>query len=182
MKNLITTITTVLFALTVHSQIISFPNEDRLQIGIWTDPTFTDKGAQFGVDATGVMRWGFVGASLSNYSNLGNVGYTDLVGQLGVNFHLANFEPVRYYIGARLGYMWRGNGGYPLAGGLAGFDICLSKYYAKVKLYVGLKFWTDYREDQEAGRYGDVDAYKPGLITNNPLLQENGAGVISISF
>lgn len=182
MKNLITTITAVLFSLIAHSQIISFPDQDRLQIGLWTDPTFTDQGAQFGIDVTGVLRWGFVGVSTSTYPNLGNVGYADLVGQLGVNFHVAQFTPIRYYTGLRLGKIFRGSGGYPLAGALFGLDVCLSRPEAKVKLYVGVKLWVDYREDQEAGRFGDAEAYKPGLVTNNPLLQENGAGGVSISF
>lgn len=166
-----------------NAQVVSFPEDDiNTQFGVFVDPTFTDKGEQFGVFATMVMHWGYVGASASNYSNLNGIGYSDLVGELGVNFHLFQFEPVRYYAGFRGGRLWRDAGGYPLAGGVVGFDWRVSRRDAEVDVFVGIKLWTDYREDQKNQFYGDSDAYERGFITNNPLLQENGAFTVSFSF
>jgi hypothetical protein len=166
-----------------EAQFITFPEDDiNTQFGIFIDPTLTDKGAQIGGFATMVMKWGFIGASASTYPKLGGVGYRDLVGELGLNWHLMEFEPVRYFAGFRLGRLWREKGGYELAGGLIGFDWRVTRRDAEVDVYFGVRFWADYREDQKDGRYGDSDAYERGLITNNPMIQENGAFTVSFNF
>lgn len=176
-------ILTLAFCSFANAQFITVPEDDiNTQFGIFVDPTFTDKGAQIGAFATMVMNWGYVGASFSNYNNLNGIGYTDLAGELGLNWHLFNFEPVRYYAGFRGGTLWRGTSPYPLVGGVVGFDWRVSARWADVDVYIGVKLWTDYREDQKAQFYGDYDAYERGLITNNPLLQENGAITLSFSF
>jgi hypothetical protein len=170
--------------LLMQSQILTVPEDDiNVQFGFYVDPTLTDKGAQIGAFATMVMNWGFVGVSTSTYPKLGGVGYRDLVGELGLNWHLFEFEPVRYFAGFRLGRLWREKGGgYELAGGLIGFDWRVTRRDAPVDVFLGLRFWADYREDQKNRAYGDSDAYKRGLITNNPLIQENGAFSVSFSF
>lgn len=167
-----------------NAQFITVPEDDiNTQFGFFVDPTFTDNGAQIGAFATMVMNWGFVGVSSSTYPKLGDVGYSDLVGELGLNFHLGGFEQVRYFTGFRLGRLWRGAGeGFNLTGGLVGFDWRVSRRNAEVDVYLGLRFWADYREDQEDRAYGDSKAYKRGLITNNPLIQENGGFSVSFSF
>lgn len=181
MRNLFLII--VLFSYTAKAQFITVPEDDiNTQFGIYIDPTFTDKGAQIGVFATMVMNFGYVGFSASNYNDLNDVGYTDLSGEIGLNFHLFRFEPVRYYTGFRLGTIWREKNPFPLVGGVIGFDYRVSREYASVKMYLGVKLWTDYREDQKNQFYGDSDGYKRGFITNNPLLQENGAVTVSFSF
>ena len=161
------------------AQIITVPEDDiNTQFGVFVDPTFTDAGAQFGVFAVMVMNWGYVGASFSNYNNLNGVGYSDLVGSMGLNRHLFEFEPLRYYGGFRIGTLWRGAGnGFPLVGGELGADWRITRGF-----YLGVKLWTDYREDQKNTAFGDSGAYKRGLVTNNPLLQENGALTLSVSF
>lgn len=166
-----------------NAQFITVPEDDiNTQFGFFIDPTFTDKGAQLGAFATMVMNWGYVGASVSNYNNLNKIGYSDLVGELGLNCHLFNFEPVRYYGGFRLGVLWRSKYSYPLAGAVIGFDWRVTRRDAPVDIYLGVKLWSDYREDQKNQFFGDSDAYKRGLVTNNPLIQENGAFCASFSF
>jgi len=110
------------FLFRCNAQIITVPEDDiNTQFGVFVDPTLTDKGVQFGVFAVMVMNWGYVGASASTYPELGGVGYSDLVGELGLICHLFGFEPVRYYGGFRLGRIWReAGGGYNLAGGALG--------------------------------------------------------------
>lgn len=173
----------LLFTTTANAQFIK---EDYTQISGYIDPTFTDAGFQSGLEIQKIMHWGYASAAYSTYHGF-DVGYSDLIGTLGLNFNLFNYKPVRYYSGFRLGFIRRnspiyGSSSYPMVGGVIGFDFCVSKPSAEVKLHFGIRLWTDYREDQKNEFYGDSDGYERGLITNNPLLQENGAGVISISF
>jgi len=182
MKNLIFAFL-VFSGLVSNAQFITVPEDDiNTQFGFFVDPTLTDKGAQIGVLATMVMEWGFVGATASNYNNLNGVGYSDLVGELGFNGHFGGFEPIRSFAGLRLGCLWRGSDSYGVAGGVIGFDWRLTRPDAEVDVYVGVRLWTDYREDQKDRFYGDSNAYERGLVTNNPLLQENGVFVVSFSF
>ncbi|GAL63746.1 hypothetical protein JCM19300_2782 [Algibacter lectus] len=81
-----------------------------------------------------------------------------------------------------MGLIWRETTPFPAVGGALGFDIKLSKFYSKIQFYLGMRLWTDYREDQKNHFYGDSSGYKRGLITNNALLQENGAIVLSMSW
>lgn len=183
LKKRFTLIALLLLSLSSQAQFITVPEDDiNTQFGLFVDPTFTDAGYQIGIFATMVMNWGYIGVSASDYDGLGGVGYTDLVGELGLNGHFGGFEPIRAYAGFRLGYLWRGSNMFPLVGGVVGFDWRVSKHDAEVDVYLGFKLWTDYRADQTKQFFGDYDAYERGLITNNPLLQENGAFLISFSF
>jgi hypothetical protein len=173
----------MLTGLNSNAQFITTPEDDiNTQFGFFIDPTLTDKGSQFGIFMTAVMHWGYVGVSASTYPNLGEVGYTDLVGELGLNGHLGGYEPIRSYAGFRLGHYWRGDSSFPLAGGVVGFDWRVTKINSEIDVYFGLKLWADYREGQKDKWFGSAEKYKRGLVTNNPLLQENGALVISFSF
>ncbi len=159
-----------------------FVDKEYTQFGLWNDPvvTFKEGSPQFGIDITKVMLWGWASLSLSHAAL--TPGYTDIVGSGGLNFHLLKFEPVRYYAGPRMGFLFRDGRGFPLVGGVIGFDWRLSRWNAKTKFHIGPRLYLDYREDQKNDFYGDSDAYEPGLITNNPLLQENGAIVLSWSW
>lgn len=163
----------------IDAQFLTTPKDDiNTQFGFFVDPTFTDAGFQFGAFTTLVMHWGYIEVSASTYPKLGGVGYTDLVAGLGVNGHFGGFEPIRSYAGLRLGRIWReAGGGYNLAGGAIGID-----WEILDNFFIGVMLFTDYREDQANRAYGDSDAYKRGLVTNNPLLQENGVFKLSISF
>lgn len=160
-----------------------FVKKEYTQLSAWVDPVATVKesGPQLGVDIQKIMRWGWVSASVSHFGKL-EPSYTDFVASGGINFNLFNFEPLRYYTGPRLGFMFRGGHGYPLAGGVIGADWTISKPNTSTKIAIGARAWIDYREDQKQQFYGDYSAYERGLITNNALLQENGAIVLSIIF
>lgn len=169
------TLCLLLYYSTLTAQFI---DRDYTQASFWVDPVAWHKegGPQIGLEITKVMRWGWVSASLSHFEAL-EPDYTDAVGSGGINFHLFGYDPVRYYAGIRLGFLWRAGNPYPLAGSVMGFD-----WKIIGDLSLGLRAWIDYREDQKNQFYGDSDGYEPGLITNNPLLQENGAIVVTIKF
>lgn len=169
-------------SLAQRTVFIDFVNEEYTQMSIWTEPTaWEDSGAQFGVEIKKVMLWGWVSASFSHYSSL-DPSYTDLVGAGGVNFNMLGYDQVVYYAGMRLGPMWRETSPYPMVGGIVGFDWRLSRKYSSTKFHVGIKAWIDYREDQKEQFFGDYQTYEPGLVTNNPLLVENGAVALSWSW
>ncbi|AUP81244.1 hypothetical protein [Flavivirga eckloniae] len=158
-----------------------FISEDYTQVSLFIDPTITDSGFQIGGEIQKIMHWGYASVGASTYNGF-EVAYTDLIGTLGINFNLFNNNEIRYYSGFRLGIIWRETNPFPMVGGVVGGDIRLSKFYAKTKFHIGIRLWTDYREDQKDQFYGDASGYKKGWLTNNPLLQENGAIVVSISW
>jgi hypothetical protein len=174
------------FLFRCEAQFITAPEDDiNTQFGVIADPTVTDSGAQVGVFATLVMNWGYIEAGFSVYSDPDpeRVPYRDLVGELGLNCHLGGFEPIRYFGGFRLGYITRDNEyTYPMFGAAIGFDWRVTREDSPVDIYVGVKLWTDYREDQKDQFYGSAEKYERGLVTNNPLLQENGGLRLSFSF
>lgn len=176
-------ILTIILLLAVNICQAQFIKEDYTQASIWVDPvaTYKEGGPQIGIDIQKIMHWGWVGVSMSHFNAL-TPRYTDLVGSGGVNFNLFNFDAVRYYAGPRLGFLRRSKHTYPLAGGVMGFDWRISAPTASAKIHIGARAWIDYREDQKAQFYGDYNAYERGLITNNNLLQENGAVVLSVSW
>lgn len=170
----------LLFTSLVQAQFI---DKEWTQFSIWIDPIATHKegGAQIGIDIQKIMYGGWISASFSHFEAL-TPSYIDLVGSGGINFNLFNYKPVRYYAGPRLGFLFREGNGFPLVGGVIGFDWQLSRPYSDTKIHIGARAWIDYREDQKNQFYGDYDSYERGIITNNNLLQENGAIVLSFSW
>lgn len=158
-----------------------FIDKDYTQVSVFMDPTITDNGYQIGGELQKIMHWGYVSIGATKYNGF-EVSYTDVVGTLGLNFNLFNNKVIRYYSGLRLGLIWRETNPFPMVGGVVGCDIRLSKFYANTKFHIGVRLWTDYREDQKNQFYGDSSGYKKGWVTNNPLLQENGAIVLSMSW
>ncbi len=186
MKNLkrITLILLLLFCSISHAQLISGLQKESTLGSIYVDPTFNDKGFQVGLEISKTWSWGFASAAASTYET---IGYFDLVGTFGLNWHMFNTDLIRYYAGFRGGAIFRnsddrGHTHFGMGGGVMGFDIRLTRWNADSHVFVGFRGWIDYREDQKNRFYGDSDAYVRGLITNNPLLQENGAIVFSFSF
>lgn len=158
------------------AQFLQVNNDEDAHISFWVDPTFTDAGAHFGVEVTKELLWGWASLSVSHYEEL-SPAYTDIIGSGGFNFTMFNRQNIRVYTGPRLGVSFRGGNPYPLIGGVLGFDVELGGGFT-----AGARGWIDWREDQKDGFYGDEDAYEPGLITNHPLLQENGAIVFGFKF
>lgn len=68
-------------------------------------------------------------------------GYTDTTGSIGLSFTSGYFENVRYYVGGRLGFIYR-KGTYPTSGFEAGIDFKLTD-----STFVGLRSTYDYRSD-----------------------------------
>lgn len=173
----------ILLLLVANVSQAQFLDTEYTQASVWVDPgTIGNGGApQIGMDIQKIMQWGWISASLSHYHAL-EPSYTDVVVSGGINFHAFNFDPVRYYTGPRGGFLNREGNWYPLVGGVAGFDWRINRPTAPTIFHAGIRLWIDYREDQKNQFYGGDSAYKRGLITNNPLLQENGAIVLSISW
>jgi len=158
-----------------------FIDEDYTQISVFVDPTIADNGFQIGGEIQEIMHWGYASLGASAYNGF-QESYVDLIGTLGFNFNLFHNNTIRYYSGGRLGLIWRETSPFPMVGGAIGFDVRVSKFYSKTQIHIGTRLWTDYREDQKNQFYGDSSGYEKGLITNNPLLQENGAIVVSMSW
>lgn len=173
MKKLITVLT-LLIGFVGHSQFIS---DENAYVYSFLDPTFTDNGFQLGVGIKKNMNGFWASGELSNYfsQKRDRVGYTDLVGSFGMAINLFDYEPITYYAGARLGPVFRDGILHALAGGVLEFNV---KVYRDIS--IGLRYWADYRTDQDNNAYGDSDAYDGGILIDNPMIQENVAGVILI--
>lgn len=142
-------------------------DEDLMLTGI-VDPTFTDRGFQYGIQVRKELLWGWVGLETTRYESLNPV-YHDLVASGGVSIH-PWAEEVTIYGGPRAGVLWRGKDKYPVAGIGLGVDVELID-----NIRAGVRLWIDHREDQKDEFYGDSSGYERGILTNNSLLQENGA-------
>ena len=163
-----------------NAQIVTFIDKNWTQASVWVDPTLTDQGFQTGYEIEKIMDWGYASASFSIYNGL-DVKYRDLVGTLGVNFNMFNNNAIRYYGGWRMGFITRTDdtdkNTYPMVGATIGITIKICKH-----IHIGPRLWIDYREDQKDQFYGSSLLYERGFITNNPLLQENGALVFTVSW
>lgn len=168
-------------------KFITFPEDDiRTQFGMFIDAfgkaPSGKPGRQVGLTGTAIMNWGFIEINASQFKALKD-GYTDFVVALGVNVHLFEFKPIRYFVGGRLGRNWRvQGGGYEMAGIQIGFDWRLSKEDARFQIYVGAIAWVDHREDQRDGRYGDSTGYDGGIIFKASTAKENGAFRLLFTF
>jgi len=160
-----------------------FVDEEYTQMGLWLDPVVSNKngGPQIGIEIQKVMLWGFAGVSASHLEYL-EPNYSDIVGFGGINFHMLNYDPVRYCMGPRIGIAFREQNAYPLVGLQAGFDWRLNKPESKANVYLGARFWVDHREDKEDQFYGDTEGYKSNLIFKGPLSQESGALIFYVSW
>lgn len=163
---------TLLAFIASYTVTAQFNQDEDFYASLFIDPTFTDKGFQFGVDITKELEWGFVSVSASTYPELKD-GYFDIVGTPGLAFNF--FESLTIYGGGRMGFVFRGGNVYPLVGMSLRFQVKIID-----NVSIGLMFWVDHREDQKDEFYGDSDAYKEGLIFTGTLSQENGAGFLTI--
>lgn len=150
-----------------------FNKDEELFVSAWVDPTFDDKGFQFGADITKEMEWFFLSASMSTYPELED-GYVDLVFTPGLAFNFFENQNFTLYGGGRVGAILRGGDPY----GILGMSFRLQVKIWK-ELYAGIMLWVEHRSDQEDNAYGDSDGYQPGIIFKGPLTQENGAGFIT---
>jgi len=175
MRNLFLSIALLICSIS-SAQFLQVNDKEDAQIIAWLDPTFTDAGIHIGVEVNKQLLWGWVSLGVSHYEAL-NPSYTDLIGSGGFNFTMFEKQTIRIYTGPRIGVSYRDGNPYPLVGGVLGFEVDFGNGFTG-----GLRGWIDWREDQKDEFFGDEDAYKPGLITDHPLLQENGAIVFGFKF
>lgn len=164
-----------------QAQFIQLNEDEETFITVWNDPTFTDRGAQWGAEITKELLGGWVSGGISVYPELKPY-YADLVGSGGVNFHIANVKAIKYYAGGRIGWIHRGDGYSPhgLLGLVAGFDVKVTE-----DIRLGLRYWWDYRTDQDDQFLGDSDGFEPGVLDKTfgvdcTKCQENAAIVATI--
>jgi len=153
-----------------------FLSGDRFQFTVFTDigsAIEEETIPHTGVEITYIPGAIYISGSLS-YFDL-DPSYTDWIFSTGININLFNYQPIRYYLGPRIGVAFRAKEGFPLAGGVAGLEWEI----ADSGFAIGYRFWIDYRTDQEDQAYGDSSAYERGWFTNNSKLQENGAVTFS---
>lgn len=169
MKKL-TVLLALLFTLTMYSQeqtyikvrdsISVVNNDENTFLSFFIDPTFKDRGAQYGVTITKEVLYGYIEASASVYPQL-EPSYFDLVfsGGLALEKGIATF-----HTGPRAGMELRGGGPFVLFGyqGRLLFRITPN-------IYLGGKVWLDYRYSQDDQFYGTGD-----------MIRENAAFVLSI--
>ena len=164
MKTL-TTIILLLLAMTSQAQFITLNQDEELFISGWVDPTFTDAGAQFGIEITKELEGGWVSAGISHYAALDPT-YTDIVASGGINLHFFNYDAVKYYAGGRIGYVNREEySPHALIGAVWGFDYKLSSLFnMREDIRIGLRYYIDWRTDQADQFLGDSDAFVPGPL------------------
>lgn len=147
MKNII-----ISALLCITSQTFAQFNQDNDTYVVgWTDPTFTDKGAQFGATWIDEQNWGYVEVSASMYRALEPT-YTDVVFGAGLAFQYKKFT---YHIGGRAGVEFRAGGAYNIFGGQTRF-----LYDVTDRLNIGINLWLDWRHSQNSQFWGNGDMFK----------------------
>lgn len=138
-------------------------------------PPHGDRGGrQFGYEFTALMGWGSISPSISTFPQLVD-GYTDIVVNFEVNFHMFKTTLIRYHAGPRLGFVFRGGKTYPLFGFRVGADIVVYKFPSDGPMIVlGGNLFADWREDQEDQFYGDSSVERwhgldHRIVTNGTL-------------
>lgn len=168
MKKIIFLIVAILGINTIQAQYNFFEwnQDEEVLISARVDPTFNDNGFQIGLEITKELEWGWTSLGISYYEEL-QPSYTDLIGSGGINFHLFYTDAIKYYTGPRLGINVREGNPFPLMGYTTGFDI---KIIDGVR--VGLRYFFDYRADQDPSKYGGNTKKNP-IIFHNPMIVEN---------
>lgn len=169
--NLTTILAIVLVVFSTYAQGLKLNDDEEFYFVSFADPTFTDQGFQFGAGVRKELLGGWVGVEASTYPDLKGVGYWDFVGQGGIAFEIGK---TTLLAGGRIGRLDREGNPFPLVGGILQIEVEIFKGVS-----VGGRLWIDYREDNKNEFYGDSDGHTY-IIFSNPLLQENGAFVITI--
>lgn len=186
-KFYLTTVVFLSFFIKAYSQI-TFPQPDNgieTRFGAFVDafgePPNGGNGRQKGLFFTAIMDYGYIEISTSNFSQLEN-GYNDIVFSGGLNFHLFNYENIRYFTGLRLSpCVYRGRDRHELIGGVIGFDYLITNRNKDFKIYLGAMIFVDHSEDLEDGKgYRHSKYYDGGVIFKSSTVRENGAFRVSI--
>lgn len=175
-KSIFTFLIVTLFFCNLNAQFISGEN-DRFQFTIWSDVGSAVEEHKFphtGAEITYIPGAAWVSASFS-YFDL-EPSYFDFIFSVGLNINLFHYEPIRYYGGARIGAEFREA---PDGLGIAGAVLGAEWEIGNSGLAIGYRFWVDWRESQDNDKYGDSDAYDPGILIKHPNTQENSAVTLS---
>lgn len=163
MKSLFTTIllTLALYMSAQEPQSSSILNTDENTfLSAFIDPTFTDRGVQYGISLTKEVLYGYIEASASVYPELEPT-YFDLVFSGGLAIEKNRFT---FHTGPRAGMELRGGGPFLMLGYQARLLFQITEH-----IYIGGKLWLDYRYSQDSQFYGSGD-----------MLRENGAFYLAI--
>src|SRR5690606_7093113 len=165
MKKLLIIVVVILGINSTQAQSFFKWNEnEETFISLRIDPTFDDRGFQIGVELMKELEWGYASLGVSHYEEL-TPSYTDIVSSFGLNFHLFNTDAIKYYVGPRLGVLFREGNPFGLVGVVVGTDI---KLFDNISL--GLRAFPDYRADQDKPMYGGT---KDNYIWKNDNVVEN---------
>lgn len=117
--------------------------QDKFNVSVYVDPaaSIKEKGIDFGAEIEYHNKSIYTKAGFQNFSVLQG-GYTDIAGGIGLNKRIGIFEKFRVFGGVRLGFIFRGDYTYPLAGIEAGFDVKLNE-----KVFLRYRGTGDYRSD-----------------------------------
>jgi hypothetical protein len=148
MKNLIITTIALLITIISYSQ---FNQDNDTFVSGWVDPTFTDKGAQFGATWIDEQNWGYLEVSASTYREL-EPSYTDVVFGAGLAFQFKDFTA---HLGGRAGVEFRAGGAYNIFGGQTRF-----LYAVTDRIHLGINLWLDWRHSQNEQFWGNGDMFK----------------------
>lgn len=135
----------LLFTVNVFSQIQLGQTQD-LQINISVDPvaTYNEKSPNLDVNLELVNYGHYVKAGVQILPALLG-GYVDVTMTNGFNITVGRFKPLRSYLGARTGLIFRTNNTYPLIGFEGGLSLPVNN-----TIIIGLRSTYDNRKDMKA--------------------------------
>jgi hypothetical protein len=117
--------------------------QDKFNVSVYVDPgaSIKEKGIDFGAEIEYHNKTIYTKAGFQNFAVLQG-GYTDIAGGIGLNKRIGIFEKFRVFGGVRLGFIFRGDYTYPLAGAEFGLD-----YKITEKIFIRWRNTYDYRSD-----------------------------------
>jgi len=144
----------LLFALAIgaNAQNLRFANKEEFRVSMAFDPgaSIKEKGINQITDIEYLHKIIYLKFGVQTFGALTG-GYVDYQGGIGLNLTNGYFDKNRYYIGFKLGHIYRGKSeqfgdgdGYNVHGLEAGWDKFISK---DNDVYIGVKLTRDYRED-----------------------------------
>jgi hypothetical protein len=169
-----------------NSQTLKSNQTINIQYNLFIDPFGTAPngrgGRQVGFEFTAIMGGVYVAPSISIFPQLED-GYVDLVGTVGMNWHMFRTTAIRYYTGLRIGFEFRGEfTPHPMLGASLGADLKIITFKDGTSLFIGGEVWVDHRASQADQFYGDSTGYDGGVIFTNSQTKENGKIKIGVRF
>jgi hypothetical protein len=144
-----------------NNQTLNSPRTIRVQHNLFVDPLGKAPngrgGRHFGYEFTAIMGGIYVAPSISWFPQLED-GYMDIVGTVGINWHMFRTTLIRYYSGFRMGGEWRETKvPHPILGFSLGADIKIYTFPNDSSIHLGAEVWSDWRASQHPQFYGGSD-------------------------